>query len=80
MAYWPPIITMKFPITSISKSPDGLTGYRKSPIIWGNRHPNTGYPLAYLRKPAWMTDEDWRVVFNGLQVTLPKGFKFTVKD
>lgn len=67
-------------IESIAKSPDGLRGYRKSPIIWGNIPPNTSYPLAYMRKPKWMTDADWKVLFNGIQVTLPKDFKFTVKE
>lgn len=69
-----------FSITSISKTPDGIPGHRKSPIIWGDMPPNSSYPLAFLRKPKWMTNEDWKVVFDGLRITLPEHFRFTVKD
>ena len=60
---------MKFDSYSISRN--GLEGICKSPVIWGHRE-SSMMPLVYLRKPKWMTEEDFYKVVDNLTIHLPK--------
>ena len=57
-------------IDSYSISKDGLKGYRKSAIIWAEKG-NTGYPIAYLRKPKHLTPEIWQEVLACIKLEIP---------
>jgi hypothetical protein len=43
--------------------------------IWGHFAPNILSPLAYLRKPKHMADEDWRKVLAAIRFEWPLGDK-----
>jgi allantoicase len=66
-------------LTSYSVAPDGLKGFVKSPVIWGNYPPNISAPLAYLKKPKWMDEKDWRMVLASIRLFLPEEHNFKVK-
>ena len=62
---------MKLESYSIDK--EGVKGICKSPAIWGNNmNTNEVYPLVYLGKPKWMTDEAFNKVLDGLRLDLPQ--------
>ncbi len=72
-----------YTLMSYSVSPDGLKNHIKSPILWGNfikdDRSAVCLPLAYLRKPKWMSDEDWGKVVSGVNLHMPHEAKsFTV--
>jgi hypothetical protein len=55
-----------------SKSPNGLEGRVKSPIIWGHaKEKNCIFPVAYLRKPKWMDEESWKKVVDCIELKMP---------
>lgn len=45
-------------------------GYTKSPAIWGNYKPNTIAPLVYLKKPKWVSDDDFDKILDALKLEL----------
>ncbi len=64
-----------YTISEWSKSPDGLEGRVKSPIIWGHaKEKSCIFPIAYLRKPKWMDDESWMKVVNCIELNMPETF------
>ena len=56
---------------SVSFSRDGFKLHVKSPVIWGN----TGsalWPLCYLHRPKWMSDDDWNNFLDRFDFTIKK--------
>lgn len=41
----------------------------KSAILWGHSDNNTSYPIAYLKKPKYMTDEQFEHILDKLKIT-----------
>lgn len=42
----------------------------KSAILWGYKNSNTSYPLIYLRKPKYMSEEEFNDILDRLEITL----------
>lgn len=56
-------------IKSYSVSPNGLEGRVKSPIIWGHWG-SVIAPLAYIQKPKWLDEDDFKKVVEALELNL----------
>lgn len=63
---------VNYTLMSYSMSLDGIIGLVKSPTILGTfikeDKSALNMPLAYLKKPKWMSDEDWGKVFHSIQL------------
>lgn len=67
------MINKEYTIKSYFKSPEGLRGKIKAPIIWGNaKEKNSIMPLVYLTKPKWMCEESWKTIVDAVELNLPK--------
>jgi len=54
-------------MTAYSIAKNGLEGSVKSPIIYGHWD-NILEPLAYIRKPKWVSDEDFKIVVDSIRL------------
>jgi hypothetical protein len=57
---------------SISSRP--ISGVCKRAAIWGHEQDTgTTFPLAYLQRPKWVTDEAWEKILHAINLEFQKG-------
>lgn len=45
----------------------------KTPAIWVIIEPNIAMPVCYLRKPKWLTDDQWEAVLGAIRFEATAG-------
>lgn len=55
------------------------SGWPKRPCLW-LRKGSALYPLMYLQKAKWLTDEQFTAVLDGLKLSLPASLASTLLD
>lgn len=56
-------------IKAYSISLNGLDGRVKSPIVWGHWG-SVIAPIAYIRKPKWLSESDFKKVVESLELRI----------
>ena len=46
----------------------------KTPAIWVHFEPSISSPVAYLRKPKWVSDKDWQNILKCIKFDAPVDF------
>lgn len=66
-------ITERIDSIYIAKGPDKIynRGNSDRVSIWANE-PGVTYPIAYIHKPKGISQEDWDIIKEKLQITLLK--------
>ena len=57
-------------IRSYSVEHDGVPNLYKSSAIVGNFEPNISAPLVYLRKPNWISDEQFKKIVSAIRLDI----------
>ena len=48
---------------------------RKSVVVWGHEQA-TAYPIMYIRKPKWMSQESFDNMIDKVRISLPARMEF----
>jgi hypothetical protein len=55
-----------------------VDGMCKQSAIWVRGRGSSSYPLVYLQRPKWITDDAaWRKIVDSVSLKLPRGFDVT---
>lgn len=60
-------MAMKFLKLELEKNKDKVFGAR-SAILWGYTEATTAYAIVYLKKPKYMSEEEFEDILDGLEI------------